>query len=674
MTPREIFEAEQAKAAARPPAQSELLTAIRLQLNPAVRRKTLAAKRVVMRSAAGDRRLVLTQAQAAILTDFFSTPSTVPTALATLLGKSDSPPWTEYGCPPLGEFYELILQAHTAGVLVAEGATPARSLAFDWRMGVPVRLAWFLGMLAIPGGIVAVGLTPLVLPSGWGDFLAGWVLACALLSLGQTLAAGALIDAGCEARALRFRWRTLLPHFALDTDEALMGGRDCEFAVAALRATPIALGAGVLAWQQPGWLAPVLAGFFWVLAPWRGSAAWQALAAWRNSPRFTVHAGALFEPRRQDVWAQWRAWCADVRMGAELRLAGWLLLWAGLAGIVCAEWWPAAAARGLAWFGPSGRFHPTLQSGLVAVAAVVVLGLGALAWAKFRHWRLQRAAVRPLRGEATLRAKAALAGDVPEVLRQVPLLQGMPKLELLELARAMQTVEFKPGEIVFWEDAPGDTFNVVLAGEFEVIKNRAAPARGTDVIGRLGPGDSFGEIALLDGTARTATVRAVQPGKLLQLAKWDFMKLVAAQVGTARVHDLLQHAVFLGRLVFMAGWPFEDLLRFAQACTTHRYPAGAKVLEKGETNAWFFLIFDGAFEARDNRQVLRRMQPGDYFGEISLLDSGRATADVFALEESRCLLMHRNDFLAFFAHDYRIGLRMEAIAIERRGTRLFVSR
>jgi CRP-like cAMP-binding protein len=505
------------------------------------------------------------------------------------------------------------------------------------------------------------------------DLLVGWGFALVLLSAGQLLAASVLVSAGGEARCFRLHWLTLFPHLQIDAEEAVMGGRNCEFAVAELRATPVAIAAAVLAWQSSASLGPVLAGFFYVLAPWRGSAAWQWLSAFR-APRYSVRAGAIFEPRREDLWLRWSAWVADIRLGAEILSGLWLLAWAALAAVTAAELRPSLAEKTLALLGPGWRVHTALKCGLTAIAVVVAVGVVVLVLARIQHWRSQREAARPLRGEGALRMEAALDGDLPAMLRQVPLFEATPKVDLMEIAAAMKTVGFKKGENVFVEDAPGDTFSVVLEGEFEVLKRRAAPARGADVIGRFGPGDSFGEIALLEGTARTATVRAVQPGRLLQLAKWDFMKLVAAQVGTARVHDLLQHAVFLGRLVFMAGWPFEDLVRFAKCCTTTRYAAGAQLLRKGDTNLWFHLIFDGAFEAREGGKVLRRLQPGDYFGEISLLENGLATADVFALEESRCLLMHRNDFLAFFAHDYRIGLRVEALAVARLGARLFVSR
>jgi CRP-like cAMP-binding protein len=59
------------------------------------------------------------------------------------------------------------------------------------------------------------------------------------------------------------------------------------------------------------------------------------------------------------------------------------------------------------------------------------------------------------------------------------------------------------------------------------------------------------------------------------------------------------------------------------------------------------------------------MKPGDYFGEISLLENGVATADIVAIEESGCLTMVRSEFFKLFASDPRIGMRMESLAARR---------
>ncbi len=642
--------------------QADLLSTTRLRLHDTVRRSTAQPDRVLLRSIGGRHRLVLTPAQARVLTEGFAEFHTVPETLAHLLA--------EHHCPPLNEYYELVLQAHAAGLLVTGHEPTEYSLARNWRVRLPVRVAFWLGAIAIPASLVALGLKPWHAPAGWVDWLAGWLAAGAFLSMGEVLAGCALAGGGCEVRSPRLHGLTLLPHFRVDTAEAAMGGRDCERAVAGLRLLPVAAGAALLAWQQPGWLVPVLAALLYGLAPWRGSAAAQWRKAQLGSPRFSVGAGFLFAPRRQDTWSRWRAWWAGMRPAT----AGHWVAWVLLTGLVFARSLPEPAAALFAWFAPAGRLHPLVSVGLYSLIAGTLVAGGALARAGLVHWWLGRKLTRPLRAQTANATAAALQGDIPAVLRQMALFQTLAEDDLAALAATMQPVEVAKRAEVFHEDDPGDAFYVVLAGELDVLKQPRGKKGRPERIGRLGPGAGFGEIALLENAARSATVRATRPCRLLRLAKADFDGLVVGRVGATRVRELLQYATFLGRLVFLAGWPFDDLVRYAQGCGTVSVPAGGVVLQRGSANIWFYLIYDGAFEARAGSRVLRRMHPGDYFGEISLLGNVEATADVVAVEESRCLTMSREHFLGFFAQDYRIGLRMEALAAQRLGKRLFVSR
>ncbi len=102
----------------------------RLVLSATVRKGAAKSERVLLRSAAGRRRIALTPAQAAILTECFTGPGTAPEGLAVLLA--------EHRCPPLDEYYELVLQAHAAGVLVEEGSAEKAAVAGPCRW--PLRL------------------------------------------------------------------------------------------------------------------------------------------------------------------------------------------------------------------------------------------------------------------------------------------------------------------------------------------------------------------------------------------------------------------------------------------------------------------------------------------------------------------------------------------------------
>jgi MFS family permease len=109
--------------------------------------------------------------------------------------------------------------------------------------------------------------------------------------------------------------------------------------------------------------------------------------------------------------------------------------------------------------------------------------------------------------------------DELDLLRNVPLLDALPLPALESVARQLDHVVVPAGEAVFRQGDAGDRFYVVVAGTAEVVGD------GRPVT-RLGPGDSFGEIALLRRVPRTATVRAVDELRLESLRADRFLALM----------------------------------------------------------------------------------------------------------------------------------------------------
>ncbi len=88
---------------------------------------------------------------------------------------------------------------------------------------------------------------------------------------------------------------------------------------------------------------------------------------------------------------------------------------------------------------------------------------------------------------------------------------------------------YHPGEVVFEEGDPGRALFVVVEGAVEITQ---ATAQGEYVLNTLGPGDAFGELALIDDFPRSATARVAAPARLLILYKSDFDALMD---GDARI-------------------------------------------------------------------------------------------------------------------------------------------
>lgn len=110
-----------------------------------------------------------------------------------------------------------------------------------------------------------------------------------------------------------------------------------------------------------------------------------------------------------------------------------------------------------------------------------------------------------------------------DVLAQVPLFFDLSSRHLKRLADRMEEQRFMEGASVVRHGEVGDTFYVIVEGEAKVIGS------GGRVVHRLQPGEFFGEISLLDGGPRTATVVAETPMLMLTLARSAFRELIEVE-------------------------------------------------------------------------------------------------------------------------------------------------
>jgi CRP-like cAMP-binding protein len=109
-----------------------------------------------------------------------------------------------------------------------------------------------------------------------------------------------------------------------------------------------------------------------------------------------------------------------------------------------------------------------------------------------------------------------------DALARCPFFAGLSRSELLELAKVSEDMEVEEGKVLTREGKSGSEFFVIVDGEVSVTKN------GQE-IRTLGPGDFFGEIALLEDTPRTATVVAKTPLRFFVLTRQSFRSLLAHQ-------------------------------------------------------------------------------------------------------------------------------------------------
>jgi len=184
-----------------------------------------------------------------------------------------------------------------------------------------------------------------------------------------------------------------------------------------------------------------------------------------------------------------------------------------------------------------GRVFGILETAVfVAMAAGSIAASGLVAWLGVRGALIVCGSLLPVLVIVT-RARVRAIDDrseVPEreigLLRHLPLFAGLPAVALEHLAAKLTPVAVGSGDVVFRQGDPGDRFYVVGDGQVIITKQ----ARD---VASLGRGDYFGEIALLRGIPRTATVTASTPTELLALAPEDFLAAVSRYAQCARRAD-----------------------------------------------------------------------------------------------------------------------------------------
>ncbi|MDX6407478.1 MAG: family transcriptional regulator, cyclic receptor protein [Gaiellaceae bacterium] len=113
------------------------------------------------------------------------------------------------------------------------------------------------------------------------------------------------------------------------------------------------------------------------------------------------------------------------------------------------------------------------------------------------------------------------------------LLEGVPAEQVSELLQVARRRRFSRNEVVFHRDDPGDSLHLVSKGRFAI--QVMTPLGDTATIAVRGPGESFGEMALIGGTRRSATVLALEEAETFSIYQPEFERVRRQHLGVTDV-------------------------------------------------------------------------------------------------------------------------------------------
>ncbi|KAK2195599.1 bifunctional Cyclic nucleotide-binding domain/Cyclic nucleotide-binding [Babesia duncani] len=201
------------------------------------------------------------------------------------------------------------------------------------------------------------------------------------------------------------------------------------------------------------------------------------------------------------------------------------------------------------------------------------------------------------------------------------LFRGVGHNDIEILIKAFDIKEFKAGDVIIKQGDQGDKLYLVHRGVAECWKNKAAEGKDVFLCNR-GPGECFGELALLYNAPRAATVIAKTDIHLWSLDRETFNRVVKAGVveRRQRYDKILKNVVLFNKLD-----PY-DRCRLADALQ-EIVIENENIITEGDHGDCMYMLIQGRAEAICQGKIVKSYSDGDYFGEIALIEhKPRATS------------------------------------------------
>lgn len=192
----------------------------------------------------------------------------------------------------------------------------------------------------------------------------------------------------------------------------------------------------------------------------------------------------------------------------------------------------------------------------------------------------------------------------------------------------------------------GDYFYIVEDGTFGVFIHPSGAAQSGpeglgNQVGSIGPGGSFGELALMYNAPRAATIISLEPKSTLwALDRVTFRRILMDSAFQRR----RMYEAFLEEVPLLSSLKPYERSKIADALDTIKYEAGSTIINEGDPGDAFYLLESGDAEAVKTGTIVKKYTRGDYFGELALLDDKPRAASVIAKTDVKVARLGRDGF------------------------------
>ena len=271
---------------------------------------------------------------------------------------------------------------------------------------------------------------------------------------------------------------------------------------------------------------------------------------------------------------------------------------------------------------------------------------------------LLKAKFRDFAGAATVSEALAL------VQRNVPLFASLTTLQLREFMLSSDVLSPREGEVIFRKNDYTNSFFSIVDGEVLV----ETPGSGDDGHVTLARGEFFGELGLISGRRRTATVRAGDRCLLIETSRRSMLKLVSNIESVRQQIDqmFLRRAVSAVFGPSLSGVAVDELIQGAAVKT---FAADEVLFKEGDEPDGLHLIRRGSVmitrQIGMKEVVLSYVAAGNYVGEMALLSDARRNATVRASVKTETIVLQVGVLREILNRNAALRRELEAIVLER---------
>jgi CRP-like cAMP-binding protein len=262
--------------------------------------------------------------------------------------------------------------------------------------------------------------------------------------------------------------------------------------------------------------------------------------------------------------------------------------------------------------------------------------------------------VRALWAHVRFRLETSWRVEAARLLDALPTFGDLPEAVLSDLAGRVVLRTWPAGKPVVRQGERADAFYLVRRGTLEVLEEDRDTG-DEKVLRVLGPGESFGEVALATSTARTATVRAVTPVELFEIDRSTFERLLVDTADIRTFAPTFQAMAELRELPAFSSLEPDELMQLLEHGEWRTAAPTEVLIQQGEPGDAFYVIGAGRVDVLRDGELVNTLGPGAHAGETALLTDAPRNATVVARTPARVFRLDRAGFDRLMAEAFRKG-------------------